>query len=264
MNPGFYNISVEDVRAVHGSAADLVVFNGVRQFLWDFSIPVEGNPGFDPGSVQINMYGRDLFEGGRGMIFVNVATVSVGLSQQGSFVPNMVNRNIVAVWKAGQTVYELVAPQCEAIYIMQSIFLGRPGSWGVRGGEAELASIVDVGSVILPDGWSYRSRILDEDVVVRGVNGTVPVLFDNLRNAYSQLDQPFDQSSCNIGDLDGTTAPATPTTAPTISPTTSSPPPTASPSVRSAPSTPTSRAPRAATFDLLALCIALLVFRFLY
>ena len=37
-NPGFYNITAEDIYIVHGEKAEFVKFNGVREYLTDDSI----------------------------------------------------------------------------------------------------------------------------------------------------------------------------------------------------------------------------------
>ena len=40
--------------------------------------------------------------------------------------------------------------------------------------------------------------VLTEDLVIEGINGSTPVLQDNLRNSYSQMDSGFDISICPL------------------------------------------------------------------
>ena len=39
-------------------------------------------------------------------------------------------------------------------------------------------------------------RVLEEDLIITGVNGVTPVLQDDLSNSYSKHDSPIDESLC--------------------------------------------------------------------
>lgn len=70
-----------------------------------------------------------------------------------------VDRRATAVWLPGTTVYELVAPAPECtVFTMQSFFIGRDAS-GVAD-ASELPGLVESGRLVLPQGWTYRTRVL--------------------------------------------------------------------------------------------------------
>merc|ERR1712070_266164 len=87
------------------------------------------------------------------------------------------------------------APNCSAIYTMQSFMIGRPGEWAVQE-EEELLTLVEDRRIFPPEGWIYRSRVLEENLVITGVDGVTAVLSDDLRNSYSEHDFPIDTSIC--------------------------------------------------------------------
>ena len=103
-------------------------------------------------------------------------------------------RHATFTWKAGASVYELVAPNCTAIFTMQSFYIGHPGDYGVQS-EAELPTLASDGKINPPKGWVYRARTLQEDLIVEGVNGVTQVLSDEIGNSYSKLDEgSFDKT----------------------------------------------------------------------
>ena len=55
--------------------------------------------------------------------------------------------SFLAVWEAGGTVYELVAPALYESYDMQTIWLGKPGDWGLSGKEEELDNLLETGKI---------------------------------------------------------------------------------------------------------------------
>lgn len=101
--------------------------------------------------------------------------------------------------------------------MMQSIYLGRPGDWGAVQSEEELATIVEDGKLVLPQGWTYRVRVLNETVTVLGANDLVSVISDNVKNVYSRRDEPYDPSLCPPYTNAPTTSAAPMTNAPTTS-----------------------------------------------
>jgi len=183
-NDLFYNMTEEDVTAFHGEdKAAFVLFNGVRQFLID---ELNRQDEEDRPQLPFDVYDNGLF-------MVRVAQVVANPAER--WVPASVDRKVTFTWYANQTVFELVAPNCSAIYTMQSFMIGRPGEWGVPT-EEELFTLVEDGRISPPEGWIYRVRVLDEDLVIIGVNGVTEVLSDDIRNSYSRHDLPFDTTLC--------------------------------------------------------------------
>ena len=110
------------------------------------------------------------------------ATVDIGLFKQllGSkqYRPNEVKRTTNFIYRAGGAVYELTAPGGE-VYVMQSYSqIVNP-----------TLSMKDLGTLEqqlkLPTGWTYKSRLLDQDLSVVA-NGIAYVLQDNLMNSYQR------------------------------------------------------------------------------
>lgn len=76
------------------------------------------------------------------------------------------------VYAAGRPVYELLSPSGDA-FVMQS-------------SNVEPSEFATLGEKLSPlDGWSYRTRTLEEDLRV-DLNGTVDVVMDDFRNVYNQ------------------------------------------------------------------------------
>ena len=110
------------------------------------------------------------------------ATVDIGLFKQllGSkqYSPNEVKRTTNFIYRAGGAVYELTSPGGE-VYVMQSYSqIVNP-----------TLSMKDLGTLEqqlkLPTGWTYKSRLLDQDLSVVA-NGIAYVLQDNLMNSYQR------------------------------------------------------------------------------
>lgn len=95
------------------------------------------------------------------------------------YTPNTVQRDTRFIYHAGTRVYELVAPD-GAVYIMQSYAqLTDPA--------LTLADLTDLGSrLTLPEGWVYRSRVLDEVLIVAS-GGQATVINDDFYNSYQMI-----------------------------------------------------------------------------
>lgn len=110
------------------------------------------------------------------------ATVDVGLFKQilgdKRFAPNQVIRTTNFIYKAGSPIYELTAPTGE-IYVMQSYSQIENPTLSMK----DLPSLAE--RLKLPVGWSYRSRVLDQDLSLVA-NGIAYVLQDNLSNSYQR------------------------------------------------------------------------------
>ena len=110
------------------------------------------------------------------------ATVQVSLLKQlmGSkqYTPNEVTRTTNFIYRAGSAVYELTSPAGE-VYVMQSYSQIANPALSMK----DLPVLNE--QLKLPAGWTYRSRVLDQDLYLV-VNGVAYVLQDNLFNSYQR------------------------------------------------------------------------------
>ena len=89
-----------------------------------------------------------------------------------------VKRGAVFFFDAGAPVHELVDPDGRA-YVMQAYCIGvDPGL--TQEGLATLGERLS-----MPDGWRYRTRVLDEELVVDTTATVATVIQDELENTYT-------------------------------------------------------------------------------
>jgi hypothetical protein len=81
------------------------------------------------------------------------------------------------VFAAGREIHELTAPD-GSVYVMQSFSVEVDPTLGVDR-LAELGPRLD-----LPEGWTFASRVLDDELVVEDLDGRAVVVQDALRNTY--------------------------------------------------------------------------------
>ena len=114
-----------------------------------------------------------------GLLMRRIATVDLGDTPASvSYEERYVNRGAVFFFDAGSVVYELVNPEGKA-YIMQAYCVGVDPSLD----QANLADLA--GRLKLPAGWSFRSRILDEELVIDTTDHPATVVQDELENTYT-------------------------------------------------------------------------------
>ena len=89
-----------------------------------------------------------------------------------------VDRRAVFFFDAGKPVYELVDPSGLA-YVMQARCVGVDPAMD----EAALDGLGD--RLALPEGWSYRSRILEDELVVDTSDHLASVIQDEFENSYT-------------------------------------------------------------------------------
>lgn len=90
-----------------------------------------------------------------------------------------VDRNVTWVFHAGQPVFELLTASGE-VYVMQSYAQ-------IVDKELTYDKLGDLGTrLTLPTGWTYRTRVLEADLLVSAF-GTAYVLQDDLQNTYQRL-----------------------------------------------------------------------------
>ncbi|MFZ4518204.1 MAG: hypothetical protein ACOYOP_07440 [Microthrixaceae bacterium] len=89
-----------------------------------------------------------------------------------------VDRGAIFFFDADKPVHALVDPEGTA-YVMQAYCLAVDPTLT----EAALAGLGD--RLALPDGWSFRTRVLDEELVVDTTDTVATVLQDELENTYT-------------------------------------------------------------------------------
>jgi hypothetical protein len=114
-----------------------------------------------------------------GLMMRRIATVDLGDTP--STVPyqeRFVNRGAVFFFDAGPVVYELINAEGKA-YVMQAYCIGVDPTLT----QANLGDLA--GRLTLPAGWTFRSRILDEEMVVDTTDHAATVVQDELENTYT-------------------------------------------------------------------------------
>jgi hypothetical protein len=89
-----------------------------------------------------------------------------------------VNRGAVFFFDAGKTVYELVDPDGRAL-VMQARCIGVDPNMT----EESLATLGD--RLALPEGWLYRSRVLQDELVIDTSATLATVVQDEFENTYT-------------------------------------------------------------------------------
>jgi hypothetical protein len=120
-----------------------------------------------------------VFRDFNGIQMRRIATIPLGADfAAGAYVVRNVNRGAVFFFDAGKTVYELVDPEGRA-FVMQARCVG------VDSNMSE-ASLVNLGErLALPEGWSYRTRVLDSELVIDTSATLATVVQDEFENTYT-------------------------------------------------------------------------------
>lgn len=120
-----------------------------------------------------------VFRDFNGITMRRIATVDLGPDPSTQpYAERHVNRGAVFFFDAGAPVYELVNPDGLA-YVMQAYCVGVDPTLT----EDDLGSLG--GRLALPEGWTYRTRVLDEELVVDTTATIATVLQDELENTYT-------------------------------------------------------------------------------
>ena len=114
-----------------------------------------------------------------GIMFRRIATLHLGDKlNAGAYTDKRVNRGAVFYWDAGKPVFELVNPAGEA-YVMQALCVGVDPTMSQE-------SLPTLGErLAVPAGWSYRMRVLTEELVVDTTSTIATVLQDEFENSYT-------------------------------------------------------------------------------
>ena len=179
-----------------------MVFNLCPQDLWD-ELDVDAIKGDFPGAVLVLLNGPRYFlmqhlldapdtndapvvHDFGGIMMVKATTVVADAIGQDSYTPTTVNRDNTWRFEAGNRVHELIDDEGN-IYIMQSFAQ-------IVDTELSHDDLETLGERLeMPEGWSYRTRILETDLDVQAV-GTATVVQDELQNTYQW------RSDCQIVD----------------------------------------------------------------
>ena len=114
-----------------------------------------------------------------GLLMRRIATVDLGDTPASvPYEERYVNRGAVFFFDAGSVVYELINPEGKA-YIMQAYCVGVDPTLN----QSTLGDLA--GRLKLPVGWIFRSRILDEELVVDTTDHPATVVQDELENTYT-------------------------------------------------------------------------------
>ncbi len=113
------------------------------------------------------------------------ATVKLGkqLPKQTPYVDRAVARETVFQFRAGKQVYELTDDKGKH-YVMQSYSL-------IKDKTLTIDRLANLGPALaLPEGWSFRTRVLEKDLDVLSTDGIATVIQDDLQNSYQRIDEP--------------------------------------------------------------------------
>ena len=149
--------------------ASFVLLNGPRYWVMD-EIQAAGatvnNEKESFGGIEMNL---------RATIQLSLLKQFLGSKQ---YSPNEVTRTTNFIYRAGSAVYELTSPGGDS-YVMQSYSQ-------IVNPALSMRDLPVLGEQLkLPAGWTYRSRVLDQDLSLVA-NGLAYVLQDNLSNSYQR------------------------------------------------------------------------------
>jgi len=146
--------------------AALVKLNGPRHWVLD---------GVGAKVAVVDPVFRDF----NGLTMRRIATLDLGNNPAAvPYTERHVNRGAVFFFDAGKPVYELVAPDGKA-YVMQAYCIGVDPTLT----EAALPGLGE--RLALPEGWTFRTRVLDEELVVDTSASLATVVQDELENTYT-------------------------------------------------------------------------------
>jgi hypothetical protein len=143
-----------------------------------------------PRRAQMDEASAEVLDGGRvtsvgGIPMQTVAKVRIPdvrmfAGRRPAYTETEVERSTTWVFHAGQPVHELVAPG-GSVYAMQSASLIKD-----RDLAAQLPNLGE--RLQMPDGWTYRVRTPDQDLVVQARDGVAHVVLDEFENNYQRED----------------------------------------------------------------------------
>jgi hypothetical protein len=149
--------------------AVLVKLNGPRYWMLD---------GLGPKAQPIEPVMREF----GGIMMRRIAVVNLGSEPaQIPYTIRHVDRRVAFFFDAGSRVFELVDAE-GFVYVMQARCVGVDPEMS----EEALLTLGD--RLALPEGWTYRTHILDKELVVDTSDHPASVVQDEFENTYSLLD----------------------------------------------------------------------------
>jgi hypothetical protein len=147
--------------------SDVVLLNGPRYWTLD------SQEGSSLKSTDVRTIGGiDMRQAGA----IDLPTADLAMLQA-PYTQHTIQRNSSFHWYAGKKVYEIV-DDAGHVYDMQS--------YSVQKTAQTEASLDDLASKLtLPQGWSYRARVLDQQLDLTATSGTWTVIQDDFLNTYS-------------------------------------------------------------------------------
>jgi hypothetical protein len=114
-----------------------------------------------------------------GLVMRRIAVLRLGDNPAATpYTERRVDRRVLFYWDAGKPVFELIAAN-GTVYVMQALCQGVDATMS----HDSLATLGE--RLALPEGWSYRTRILDEELVVDTTGQDAIVLQDEFENSYT-------------------------------------------------------------------------------
>jgi hypothetical protein len=114
-----------------------------------------------------------------GLLMRRIALLDLGNNPApGPYTIHHIDRGAMFYFDAGKPVHELVDPEGTA-YVLQALCIGVDPTMS----EVGLTTLGE--RLRMPDGWTYRTRILDEELVIDTTVGVAVVLQDEFENTYT-------------------------------------------------------------------------------
>ena len=162
---------VDDAKLASQFGALRIVRNGPRHFIMDRLATA------DVTGDAVDM---------QGLAMRRVATMDVPLlalvEKRTAYTEHTINRTNKWVFLAGRPVFELVDPEGR-VYVMQAYAQ-------IIDPKLSYDDLAGLGSrLTMPPGWSYRARVLDQDLVA-SASGEATIIQDDLQNTYQRLPGP--------------------------------------------------------------------------
>ncbi len=144
----------------------IVKLNGPRYWMLD---------GLGSKSEPIEPVLRDF----NGLLMRRIAVLELGTNPaQVPYTVREVDRRVTMYFDAGSAVHELIDPQ-GLPYVMQAYCTGIDSNLN----ENSLSSLGE--RLALPSGWRFRTRVLQEELIVDTSQSVAKVLQDELENTYT-------------------------------------------------------------------------------
>lgn len=158
---------LDPVMIARAHGATFAFLNGPRYWMMDGISKVAGR------EPDVRDFG--------GIMMRHVATIELdGPLVSHYYQERHVHRGAAFVFDAGRSVYELVSDENKT-YVLQAYCVGIDPSLD----ESSMASLGE--RLDLPDGWTFRTRVLDDELVIDTTTTHAIVVQDELQNTYSLI-----------------------------------------------------------------------------